>query len=148
MRKWQILTSIFALLVVCDEAKAGDKEDVLAYMDGIYTSVNAGDWDSVPFRGHTRFTADGSLLRFSDPEATRAWIKSSGITINLQAFHKNVDVYGNTAVYTCYEAVRRTPPDGETWHATVRVSVVFAKIKGNWEHVHVHVSHLTPVNPE
>ena len=49
MRKWQILTSIFALLVVCDEAKAGDKEDVLAYMDGVYTSINAGDWDVVPF---------------------------------------------------------------------------------------------------
>ena len=49
MRKWQILPSIFALLVVCDQAKAGDKEDVLAYMDGVYTSINAGDWDVVPF---------------------------------------------------------------------------------------------------
>ena len=88
MRKWQILASIFALLVVCDEAKAGDKEDVLAYMDGVYTSINAGDWDAVPFRSHTRFNEDGGLLRHSDPEATRAWIKSSGITLNLQAFHK------------------------------------------------------------
>ena len=35
MHKWQILTSIFVLLFVCDEVTAGDKEDVLASWNAV-----------------------------------------------------------------------------------------------------------------
>ena len=35
MHKWQILVSIFALMVVCDEAKAGDKEAEEGKTDGV-----------------------------------------------------------------------------------------------------------------
>ena len=35
MHKWQILVSIFALMVVCDEAKAGDKESEQGKTNGV-----------------------------------------------------------------------------------------------------------------
>mgnify|MGYP001190840790 FL=1 len=66
MRKWQILTAIFALLVVGDEAKAGDKEDVLAKLDAFYTALNTGDFDAMEISSHTRFNRNGSLLSFAD----------------------------------------------------------------------------------
>ena len=116
-------------------------------MDGIYASINASDWDTLPLRPETRYDANGGLLRTVDPEASLGWLKSSGVKINIQPFHKNVDVYGDAAVFTCYENVQRTFPNEEPWNATLRLTIVFAIIRGNWKHVHVHVSHLTPVNP-
>jgi flagellar hook assembly protein FlgD len=40
------------------------------------------------------------------------------------------------------------PPEGETHNDTRRVTVVLVKQKGEWKGVHVHLSYLTPVNPE
>ena len=150
MRKWQILASILTFLVVSSEAQAGDREDVLAYMDGVYTAVNASEWDAlVHFLSQSpRYDENGGLLRTVDPEASLAWLKSSGVELNIRPSHQNVDVYGNAAVFTCYETIQRTFPNEEPWNATLRITVVLAKIKGDWQHVHVHVSHLTPVNPE
>ena len=45
MHKWQILTSIFVLLFVCDEVTAGDKEDVLARWNAIKAAWMIGDID-------------------------------------------------------------------------------------------------------
>ena len=149
MRKWQILTSIFALLVVGDEAKAGDKEDVLAKLDAFYTALNTGDFDAMEISSHTRFNRNGSLLSFADGEKMKAWLASSGVKFNIQMHHGDVKIYGEAAVYTYYESVRITPPKGEeTRRETNRLTVVFAKQKGEWKYVHVHVSSLTPVNPE
>ena len=47
MRQFQFLTSIFALLVLCGEGKAGDKEDVLARVAEGYAAINAGDVDAM-----------------------------------------------------------------------------------------------------
>ena len=108
MRKWQILTSIFALLVVGDEAKAGDKEDVLAHMASFYSAFNAGDVDGIPFSTHTRYDVKGGLIQTADAEKNKAWAKgafASGLKINVQSFHENVEVYGKTAVFTCYQRV-------------------------------------------
>ena len=55
MNKLQILASVFVLLFVYDEAKAGDKEDVLAIMDGFYTALNTGDFDALEILPPTRF---------------------------------------------------------------------------------------------
>ena len=49
MRNWKILASIFALTVLCEEAKAGDKEDVLARMADFYSAVNSGDVNALSF---------------------------------------------------------------------------------------------------
>ena len=151
MRKWQILTAIFALLVVGDEAKAGDKEDVLAQRASFYSAINAGDADGIPFSTHTRCDVKGGLIQTADAEINKAWAKgafASGLKINVQSFHENVEAYGKTAVFTCYERVNITPPEGEPRKETRRVTVVLAKQKGEWTTVHVHLSYLTPVNPD
>ena len=151
MRKWQILTSIFSLLVVCDQAKAGDKEDVLAHMAGFYSALNAGNVDAIQFTTHTRYDVNGGLIHTPDLVQGKAWLKgavANGTKFDIRTSHENVDLYGNAAVFTCYESVRITPPEGETHNDTRRVTVVLVKQKGEWKGVHVHLSYLTPVNPE
>ena len=148
MSKWNILVSIFALIVVCDEAKAGDKEDVMAKVSSWSTLLAAGDIEALEITPHTRFNLNGGLLSVADPKQIKAWLSTSGLKINIQGHHGDVEVYGDAAVYTGYESVNITPPDGEERQETNRLTVVFAKKKGDWKAVHVHVSSLTPVNPE
>ena len=151
MCKWQILASIFAFLVVCGEAEAGDKKDILARLADLYSAWTTGDVDALPFIYHTTYGVGGGLLETNDPEKWKAWIKdgfAAGLTINVQPFHQNVDVYGNTAVYTCYERLNINPPNGEPVNDTRRITVVLVKQKGEWNGVHLHASYLKPVNPE
>ena len=151
MRKWQIFASIFAFLLVCDEAKAGDKEDVLARLADLYSAWATGDVDALPFIYHTIYDVRGGLLETNDPEKWKAGIKdafAAGLTINIQPFHQKVEVYGNTAVFTCYERININPPNGEPVNDTRRITVVLVKQKGEWNGVHLHASYLNPVNPE
>ena len=148
MRKYQIYASIFALLVTCIEAKAGDKEDVMAKVSSWSTLLAAGDIEAMEITPHTRFGRNGGLLNIVNPKQVKAWLSSSGVKINIQNHHGDVEIYGDAAVYTGYENVNITPPNGESRQETNRLTVVFAKNKGDWEAVHVHVSALTPVNPE
>ena len=148
MRKYQIYASIFALLVTCIEAKAGDKEDVMAKVSSWSTLLAAGDIEAMEITPHTRFGRNGGLLNIVNPKQVKAWLSSSGVKINIQNHHGDVEIYGDAAVYTGYENVNITPPNGESRQETNRLTVVFAKNKGDWEVVHVHVSALTPVNPE
>ena len=148
MRKYQIYASIFALLVTCIEAKAGDKEDVMAKVSSWSTLLAAGDIEALEITPHTRFGRSGGLLNIVNPKQIKAWLSSSGVKINIQNHHGDVEIYGDAAVYTGYESVNITPPNGESRQDTNRITIVFAKNKGDWEAVHVHVSGLTPVNPE
>ena len=151
MRKWQMITSIVALLFLFGEAQAGDKEDVLAAMASFYSALNAGDVDAIRLTSHTAYNVEGGLIRTRDPEKVKAWMTdafASGLKVNVRTFHENADVYGNTAVFTCYERVRVNPPEGEPINDTRRVTVVLVKQKGEWDTAHVHLSYLTPVNPE
>ena len=157
MRQFQFLTSIFALLVLCGEGRAGDKEDVLARAAEGYAAINAGDVDAMEaflFTPISRFEVDGGLLRtlsVSDQAVRVRELKgafAAGLKINVQTFHENAEVYDNTAVVTCYERVNINPPEGEPVNDTRRVTIVMVKENGNWNGVHVHLSYLKPVNPE
>ena len=156
MHKWQLLTSIFVLLVVSVETKAGDKEDVLAHMAEYYSAINAADTDpshvdAIPFTKHTAYGPHGELLETFDPVKVKAWVKgkvAAGAKIDVQPSHQNADVYGNAAVFTCYESRNIKPPAGETIKETIRNTMVLVKQKGEWKVVHKHLSLLTPVNPE
>ena len=121
MHKWKLLASIFVLLVVSVEAKAGDKEDVLAHMAEYYSAINAADTapshvDAIPFTKHTSYSPNGELLATFDPVKVKAWVKgqvAAGAKIDVQPSHQNADVYGNAAVFTCYESRNIKPPEGE-----------------------------------
>ncbi len=151
MRRWQMMASIVPLLFLFGEAQADDKEDVLARMASFYSALNAGDADAFGLASYTQYNVEGGLIRTRDPARIKAWLTdafASGLKIDVRTFHENADVYGNTAVFTCYERVRVNPPEGEPINDTRRVTVVLVKQKGEWEAAHVHLSYLTPVNPE
>ena len=148
MRKWQVFGSIFSFIVVVGEAKAGDEEEVMAKLNSWYTVLAAGDIDALEISPHTRFNLNGGLLGVGGFAQIKAWLATSGVKINIQGHHGDVKVYGDAAVYTGYESVNITSPNGEERQETNRVTVVWAKQKDDWRAVHVHVSSLTPVNPK
>ena len=150
MHKWQILTSIFVLLFVCDEVTAGDKEDVLASWNAVKAAWMIGDIDAAQKHISAEFEsfeADGSLLSPFDFEAAKAAF-AAGLKFNVQSAHSDVTVYGNTAILTEYHMRQLTPPGGTLINMTLRATIVLVKQKGQWKAVHAHVSHLTPKNPK
>ncbi len=150
MRKWQILPSIFVSLFVCDEATAGDREDVLATMDAIKTAWTTGDVDTA--QKHflpevDNFDIDGGLLfpmSFDDARAAFA----AGLKFKVQLIHNDVRVYGDTGILRGYQVRQVTPPGGTLINSTERATIVLVKQKGQWKVAHYHASHLTPTNPE
>ena len=138
------------MLVVRDQAKAGDKEDVLAAVDAVKAAWMIGDVDaaqkyfSAEFES---FEAEGSLLSPLDFEDTKAAF-AAGLKFNVQTAHSDVTVYGDTAILTEYHMRQLTPPGGTLVNMTLRATIVLVKQKGQWKTVHAHVSHLTPTNPE
>ena len=150
MRRWQVLASIFALLVVCDEAKAGDKEDVLATWNGVKAAWVIGDIDAAQKHASAEFKSfepDGSLLSPLDYEAAKAAF-AAGLKFTVQSAHSEVTVYGDAAILTEYHTRQLTPPGGTLVSMTLRATLVMVKQKGQWKGAHVHFSHLTPKNPE
>ena len=135
----------FSFFIVCGEATAGDREDVLARMAVLYAAWNTGDAAAILFNGHTRYNVEGGLIETIDPGTIMAWAKdafAAGLKVNVQIFHEDVKIYGNTAVFTCYERVNIDPPGGEPFSDSRRVTVVLVKQKGEWNGVHVHLSYL------
>ena len=150
MRRWQILPSIFVLLLVCDEVTAGDREDVLATMDAIKTAWTSGDVDTAQkhFSAELKsFEADGSLLSPLDYEAAKAAF-AAGLKFNVQSAHSEVTIYGDAAILTEYHTRQLTPPGGTPFSMTLRLTLVLVKQNGQWKGVHAHASHLSPKNSE
>ena len=150
MRRWQILPSIFVLLLVCDEVTAGDREDVLATMDAIKTAWTSGDVDTAQKHFLPKvdnFDIDGGLLfpmAFDDTRAAFA----AGLQFKVQVVHPDIRFYGDTAIVRAYQIRQVTPPGGTLINMTVRATVVFVKQKGQWKCAHWHASYLTPPNPK
>ena len=150
MHKWQILTSIFVLLFVCDEVTAGDKEDVLASWNAVKAAWMIGDIDAAQKHISAEFEsfeADGSLLSPFDFEAAKAAF-AAGLKFNVQSAHSEVTVYGDAAILTEYHTKHITPPGGTLVSMTLRATIVFVKQKGQWKVAHWHASYLTPPNPK
>ena len=156
MHKWQILTSIFVLLLVCDEVTAGDKEDVLATMEALMAAWTAGEIDASQkhyLAEVNSFGGNGGLLQsIADVGADRRRVIkenfAAGYRLEVQRVHSDVRVYGDTAILTAYHMRQITPPGGTPVSATLRATLVMVKQKGQWKAVHGHISNLTPKNLE
>ncbi len=149
MRKWQILAYILVFVIVSGEATAGDREDVLTKMAIQYAAWNSGNAEAISFNSHSRYNVEGGLLETIDPEKMIAWAKdafATGLKINVQTSQEDVSIYGNTAVFTCYEKVRIDPPEGQPFSDSRRVTIVLVKQNGEWNEVHAHLSYLKPGN--
>ncbi len=93
--------------------------------------------------GNTAYAADGGLLDISSLEEQVAGLKAgyeSGVRINLNPRHIEVQVYGNAAVVTCYLVGTVTDTDGTVEQVTDRRTAVLIKQGGKWMEAHTHAS--------
>ena len=89
---------------------ADDVEDVKAAEDNYYAAMNSGDaraWaQSRLSEESTRFGPGGALLEvfgsLEEQEQNRKAEFDAGLKYNLRARHRDIRVYGNTAVVTLY----------------------------------------------
>ena len=138
MHKLQILASIFALLFIYDDAKAGDKEDILAFQKTLSAAWNANDVIAV--RQHyapdfDAFQPQGDLLTTWNWDRVKAWHEKGSITIG-DPQHQETKVFGNTAIITYYLRITINSPDGKTETQTRRSTAILTKRSGKWKYQH------------
>ena len=150
MKAWTTLfvISMFATVV----ALAGDVDDVRAAEDNYYAAMNSGDahgWAQSRRLSEesTRFGPGGALLEvfgsLEEQEQIRKAEFDAGLKYNLRARHRDIRVYGNTAVVTLYGvgAVSNNP------QVHNRITRVWGKQSGQWKMIHAHLSPLTISTP-
>ena len=150
MRKLQYLFYAIPVLFFVGVAQADDQKDAEAAFDALIAAWNAGDIDAAVKHyapDVTFFWPNGNLLEKADFEGGRAFLASGG-KIDVRYSHEDITVYGNSAILTGYEQRSFTPPEGQSSTETLRSTVNLAKQQGQWKIVHVHLSYLTPENPE
>ena len=93
--------------------------------------------------GNTAYGADGGFLDSSSLEEQVAAMKAdydSGVRVNLNPLHIEVQLYGNAAVVTCYLVGAVTDSDGTVQQVTSRRTAVLIKQGGDWKEAHTHAS--------
>jgi ketosteroid isomerase-like protein len=150
MRKWQILVSIVAFLVITGDARAGDREDIIAIHKALFADWNASNIDAVQQHYAANFTAfnpNGNLLTSWNWDSVKAWHEENSVDIG-EPQHLEINVVGNTAILTYYVRLTWGSSDGETETETRRSTTVMTKASGQWKYLHYHGSFLTPTNSE
>ena len=150
MKHLRYFFTSLAFLAFVSVAHADDNQDVLEAVEKAYSAWRNLDIglvkDSLD-ENFNLFHQNGNLLEEVNWEGLKQWFES-GPTINIQPFHPDVRVYGDTAIYTAYERINIRNSNGDTVNETRRSTNVLVKKKGRWRTVHWHGSLLTPVNPE
>ncbi len=125
---------------------ADDVEDIKQATLDHFATLNSGDAEAHiqdHLEGNTAYAADGGLLDNSSLEEQVAGLKAgydSGVRINLNPRHMEVQVYGNAAVVTCYLVGTVTSPEGVVQQVTDRRTAVLIKQGGKWMEAHTHAS--------
>jgi len=143
------LNTTLAIVVMFTTAvvMANDVEDVKAAEDNYYAAMNSGDaraWaQSRLSEESTRFGPGGALLEvfgsLEEQEQNRKAEFDAGLKYNLRARHRDIRVYGNTAVVTLYGV----GTVGNNTQVNNRITRVWGKQGGQWKMVHAHLSPLT-----
>ena len=143
------LITTLAIVVMFTTAvvMANDVEDVKAAEDNYYAAMNSGDaraWaQSRLSEESTRFGPGGALLEvfgsLEEQEQNRKAEFDAGLKYNLRARHRDIRVYGNTAVVTLYGV----GTVGNNTQVNNRITRGWGKQGGQWKMVHAHLSPLT-----
>ena len=147
MHKWQILATIFVLLVVSGEAKAGDQEDVSAaiqrnWKDAALKNPTAerhpdGSWIA---------NSEGGLWQFRSKEEFAAMADRPNI-LDFRPHHINVKIVGEKqdVAYAAYYLVG-TILDADrkviVKNYRTRASQAWVKLDGKWVVIGGHYSPL------
>ena len=140
-------TLAIVVMFTTDVVMANDVEDVKAAEDNYYAAMNSGDaraWaQSRLSEESTRFGPGGALLEvfgsLEEQEQNRKAEFDAGLKYNLRARHRDIRVYGNTAVVTLYGV----GTVGNNTQVNNRITRVWGKQGGQWKMVHAHLSPLT-----
>ncbi|MCH7804456.1 MAG: DUF3225 domain-containing protein [Acidobacteria bacterium] len=145
--KTLITTLAIVVMFTTAVVMANDVEDVKAAEDNYYAAMNSGDaraWaQSRLSEESTRFGPGGALLEvfgsLEEQEQNRKAEFDAGLKYNLRARHRDIRVYGNTAVVTLYGV----GTVGNNTQVNNRITRVWGKQGGQWKMVHAHLSPLT-----
>ena len=144
-------TTLFVMgMFLTTVAWADDRDDVKAAEEKYYEAMNSGDaraWaQSRLSEESTRFGPGGALLEvfgsLEEQEQNRKAAVDAGLKYNLRAQHREIRVYGDTALVTVYGS-------GTVNNAQVnnRITRVWGKQGGQWKMVHAHLSPLSISTP-
>ena len=148
MRNVLFLSIIGMGLTLTGPAYAGDKEDILSLQDSIIAAWNSGNIDKVQkyygdeFRS---FDPNGELLTTWNWNSAKEWFETGSISIN-KPQHRQVRIFGNTALLTYYTKMTIKHSDGSSEIQTRRNTTMMVKQSGQWKVEHYHASLLTPTN--
>ncbi len=147
MHKWQILATIFVLLVASGEAKAGDQEDVSAAIER--------NWKDAALKNPTAeghpdgswiATSEGGLWQFLSKEEFAAMADRPNI-LDFRPHHINVKIVGEKqdVAYAAYYLVG-TILDADrkviVKNYRTRASQAWVKLDGKWVVIGGHYSPL------
>ena len=128
---------------------ADDADDAKAVVLEHFATLNAGNMANHIEQHHmpqlNRFTRGGLRWHFGSLDEQKNQIQNSvnnGSVWNLQLRDIEVNVYGNTAVLSCYAVGNILRGNGNRVSVTDRVSVTMVKQGGQWKEVHQHFSPL------
>jgi ketosteroid isomerase-like protein len=148
MRYVSFLIILGVGLPLAGPANAGDKEDVISVQDVIIAAWNAGNIDTVQkyygdeFRS---FDPNGELLTAWNWNSAKEWFETGSISIT-KPQHRQVRIFGNTALLTYYTKMTIKHSDGSSEIQTRRNTTMMVKQSGQWKVEHYHASLLTPTN--
>ena len=130
-------------------AVADDADDVEAVVREHFTTLNAGDQDAHLQQHHiteyNRFTLGGLRWHFDSVEEQQQQIRNTfeqGSKYNLSLRDVEVNIYGDSAVLSCYVVGSILRPNGNTVQRRDRYSAMLVKQGGQWKTVHAHASPL------
>ncbi len=149
-----ILTFLLLGIVPTTNPAADDVADIKKATLDHFVTLNSGDAETHiqdHLEGNTAYAADGGLLDNSSLEEQVAGLKAgydSGVRINLNPRHIEVQVYGNAAVVTCYLVGTVTDSDGTVQQVTDRRTAVLIKQGGKWLEAHTHASPMVSASAQ
>ncbi len=130
-------------------AIADDADDVEAAVLEHFATLNAGNMAKHIEQHHmpqlNRFTRGGLRWHFGSLEEQKNQIQNSinnGSKWNLQLRDVKVNVYGNSAVLSCYVTGNILRGNGNRESVTDRFTVTMIKQGGQWKEVQQHFSPL------
>lgn len=154
MKRLCAIASVLVLGIFLMTVALADKDeatDVKAAADSFLAAWNAGDADAIAQHHYSLetsyFHTTGTLLDVFDKALAQAWFDSGG-KVFLQPRHRDIKIYGNTAVVTGYLVGTITLPNGSSQEGTWRSSATWMKVDGEWKVVHVHNSPLIATPPQ
>ena len=145
-----VVLTVACLVFAPGIATAADEDDVIAAVLDYISGWNNGDAakiaeymlpDATSFGQGTGLAAE----RFNPTNIQNGM--DNGADYNLFFRNMNVQVYGDTAIFTAYEVGNITFPQGQVAQGPWRYTAVLVKQDGVWKQAHRHASPLRTGEP-